>query len=88
MLKKIDENYLNSSKLNDLDILKDCFHLNEIAKISESIRIKNYFQNYYNDLKVEILRRDFIDLFPKINEYEENWKKLSSRHIEKTLINQ
>lgn len=67
-------NTLNQKGLDDLAVLQQVFNINQLMKTSKSDRIKNYFENYYNDLKVVVLRRDFIDLYPKIEGIESDWK--------------
>ena len=65
MLDVIEDNELNALNqkgLDDLAVLKQVFTINELMQNSKSDHIKNYFQNYYNDLQVVVLRRDFIDL--------------------------
>lgn len=88
MLDKIEDNELNTLNqkgLSDLDVLHQVFNINQLMKSSKSDRIKNYFENYYNDLKVVVLRRDFIDLYPKIAGIEEDWSKsvptMNTRHL-------
>lgn len=67
-------NTLNQKGIDDLAVLQQVFNINQLMKTSKSDRIKNYFENYYNDLKVVVLRRDFIDLYPKIEGIEYDWK--------------
>jgi hypothetical protein len=67
-------NALNQKGLDDLAVLRQVFNVNELMQHSKSDHIKNYFQNYYNDLQVVVLRRDFIDLYPKIKQIETEWK--------------
>lgn len=76
MLLKINEkklDSLNNNKISDLDVLKELFQLNQLLKSSKSEKISNYFENYYNDVKVHIVRRDFIDLYPKLEALEKTW---------------
>lgn len=77
MLNKIEDqelNALNNKGMDDLSVLRQVFNINQLMKQSKSEHIKNYFQNYYNDLQVVVLRRDFIDLYPKIKQIETDWK--------------
>lgn len=77
MLDIIEEKELNAYNqkgLDDLAVLRQVFNLNELMQNSKSNHIKNYFQNYYNDLQVVVLRRDFIDLYPKLKQIETDWK--------------
>ena len=84
MLNKIEDkelNTLNSKGIDDLSVLRQVFNVNQLMQKSKSEHIKNYFQNYYNDLQVVVLRRDFIDLYPKIKQIETDWKNdLPSMH--------
>lgn len=76
MLLKINEkklDSLNNNKISDLDVLKELFQLNQLLKSSKSEKISNYFENYYNDVKVHIVRRDFIDLYPQLEALEKSW---------------
>lgn len=80
MLKNItatELNEYNQKQKKDTDVLKDFFMLNEIAQHSNSTKIKQYFQNYYNELKTEVIRRDFIELYPEIEKLEKQWKSES-----------
>lgn len=88
MLDKIEDtelNALNQKGLEDLDVLKQVFNIHQLMQTSKSDRIKHYFENYYNDLKVVVLRRDFIDLYPKIEGIESEWKNnlppMNTRHL-------
>lgn len=81
MLDKIEDkelNTLNSKGLDDLSVLKQIFDINQLMQQSKSERIRNYFTNYYNDLRVVVLKRDFIDLYPKLDQIESNW---ASSHV-------
>jgi len=76
MLKKIEDSQLdqlNQKGLSDLNVLHQVFKINQTMQQSDSERIRNYAQNYYNDLKVFVLRRDFIDLYPKFSMIEKGW---------------
>jgi len=77
MLNKIEDkelNTFNNKGMDDLSVLRQVFNINQLMQQSKSEHIKNYFQNYYNDLQVIVLRRDFIDLYPKIKQIETDWK--------------
>jgi hypothetical protein len=77
MLDKIEDtqlNELNNKGMDDLAVLKQIFNVNQLMQNSTSNRIKNYFTNYYNDLKTIVLRRDFIELYPQIEKIETEWK--------------
>jgi hypothetical protein len=77
MLNKIEDqelNAFNNKGMDDLSVLRQVFNINQLMQQSKSEHIKNYFQNYYNDLQVVVLRRDFIDLYPKIKQIETDWK--------------
>lgn len=77
MLNKIEDkelNTFNNKGMDDLSVLRQVFNINQLMQQSKSEHIKNYFQNYYNDLQVIVLRRDFIDLYPKIKQIETEWK--------------
>lgn len=77
MLNKIEDkelNTFNNKGMDDLSVLRQVFNINQLMQQSKSEHIKNYFQNYYNDLQVVVLRRDFIDLYPKIKQIESDWK--------------
>lgn len=77
MLNKIEDqelNAFNNKGMDDLSVLRQVFNINQLMQQSKSEHIKNYFQNYYNDLQVIVLRRDFIDLYPKIKQIETDWK--------------
>lgn len=81
MLDKIEDkelDTLNSKGLDDLSVLKQIFDINQLMQQSKSERIRNYFTNYYNDLRVVVLKRDFIDLYPKLDQIESNW---ASSHV-------
>lgn len=76
MLNKIEDqelNVFNNKGMDDLSVLRQVFNINQLMQQSKSEHIKNYFQNYYNDLQVVVLRRDFIDLYPKIKQIETDW---------------
>lgn len=77
MLDKIEDkelNALNNKGLSDLTVLKQIFEINQLMQQSKSDRIKNYFNNYYNDLRVVVLKRDFIELYPQLDKIESEWK--------------
>lgn len=77
MLDKIEDNQLNelnNKGMDDLTVLRQIFNVNQLMQNSTSNRIKNYFTNYYNDLKTIVLRRDFIELYPQIEKIETEWK--------------
>lgn len=77
MLNKIEDqelNAFNNKGMDDLSVLRQVFNINQLMQQSKSEHIKNYFQNYYNDLQVVVLRRDFIDLYPKIKQIETDWQ--------------
>lgn len=81
MLDKIEDkelDTLNSKGIDDLSVLKQIFDINQLMQQSKSERIRNYFTNYYNDLRVVVLKRDFIDLYPKLDQIESNW---ASSHV-------
>lgn len=76
MLIKIEDNELNGLNqkgISDIEVLHQLFNVTKLMEQSQSQRIQQYFQNYYNDLKVFVLRRDFIELYPKIDAIEKDW---------------